>query len=216
MTNSYLVVGAASAVALATGAISGYFVAKQVLEPKYVQLAEKEIEDAKEYYSRLYEKDAFSNPVDLVNLETAEALIEQLEYQAEKAVATPEELEMDMLLQSIEKAKEHGDPYVISREVYMSNDSEHTQLTLTYFEADDVLVDSDDTVLHEYDEVIGIGQLSRFGMLSGDNNVVYVRNIQLGVDFEVVRNKGSYAKDVLGFIEHADHNKVRKFRRDYE
>lgn len=216
MTNSYLVVGAASAVALATGAISGYFVAKQVLEPKYVQLAEKEIEDAKEYYSRLYKKDAFSNPVDLVNLETAEALVEQLEYQAEKAVTTPEELEMDMFLQSIEKAKEHGDPYVISREVYMSNDSEHTQLTLTYFEADDVLVDSDDTVLHEYDEVIGIGQLSRFGMLSGDNNVVYVRNIQLGVDFEVVRNKGSYAKDVLGFIEHADHNKVRKFRRDYE
>ena len=216
MANSYLVVGAASTVTLAVGAVSGYFAAKQMLEPKYVAIATQEIKDAKEYYSRLYKKDEFANPVDLVNLGAAESLMEQLEYTANKAVASPEELEEDMFLLGVEKAKEHGDPHVITREVYLSNESGYTQMTFTYFEEDDVLVDSDDTVLSEYDEVVGIGQLSHFGRLSNDNNIVYVRNVQLEIDLEIVRRKGNYTKEVLGFIEHANNDRVRKFRRDYE
>lgn len=216
MTNPYLIVGTTSTVTLALGAVSGFLIAKRLLEPQYVEIAEQEIEEAKEYYSRLYKKDEFSDPVELVKTQELTKLVETLEYVSDIPATTPADLELDLLLQEIERAKEHMHPHLISREEYLGNESEYTQITLTYFEEDDVLVDSDDSMIGEIEDVIGIGQLSRFGMLSGDNNIMYVRNARQEVEFEVVRNKGNYAKDVLGFIEHADHNRVRKFRRDYE
>lgn len=224
MAKTYFIAGAASAVGLAVGAVSGFLVAKRILEPKYMLIAEEEIADAKEYYSRLYKKDAFANPVDLVDVGTAEKLIERLEYKAvrvEKEVTTQDvdhtdEEEALQFFKEISHAQKHGLPYVIGRDEYMKNETEYTQISLTYFENDDILVDSDDSVLEYVDLVLGENTLAHFGKLSGDNNVVYVRNEAQEIDFEIVRNKGNYAKEVLGFIEHAEHNRVRKFRRDYE
>lgn len=216
MVNPYIIVGATATTTLAIGAVSGYLFAKRQLEPEYVEIAKQEIEEAKEYYSRLYKKDEFSNPVDLVTTKTVEKVIETMEYKSDSSVLSPADLEMENLLAEIEVAKEHGHPHLITRDEYLSNETNYTQITLTYFEEDDVLVDSDDMIIAEVDDVIGLGQLSRFGMLSGDNSIIYVRNVREEVELEVVLNKGNYAKDVLGFIEHADHTRVRKFRREYE
>lgn len=231
MVNSYIIVGVTAGTTLALGAVSGYLFAKRTLEPEYVAIATQEIEEAKQYYSRLYKKDEFSNPVDLAealaeeiveNVESAiesqivDNVIEILEYSTDSKMPTPEDIELEALAREIKLAIEHGHPHLIEREEYLRNESGFTQTTLTYFEEDDILVDQDDIVIPEIDDMIGLGQLSRFGVLSGDNNIIYVRNIRQEIEFEVVRNKGNYAKDVLGFIEHADHSRVRKFRREYE
>jgi hypothetical protein len=230
MVNSYIIVGVTAGTTLALGAVSGYLFAKRTLEPEYVAIATQEIEEAKEYYSRLYKKDEFANPVelaealaeDLENVETAiesqiiDDVLESLEYSSDSKMPTPEDIENEALAREIKLAKEHGHPHLLDREEYLRNESGFTQTTLTYFEEDDILVDQDDIVIPEIDDMIGLGQLSRFGVLSGDNNIIYVRNIRQEIEFEVVRNKGNYAKDVLGFIEHADHSRVRKFRREYE
>lgn len=224
MVKTYFIAGIASAIGLSVGAVSGFLIAKQVLEPKYNLIAEEEISEAKEYYSRLYKKDSFANPVDLVDIGTAEKIIEQLEYNAvrvENEVTTQEvdpidEEEALQFWKEISHAKEHGLPYVIGRDDYMKNMTGYTQISLTYFENDDLLVDSDDSVFENVDLVLGENNLAHFGKLSVNNNVVYIRNEAQELDFEIIRNKGNYAKEVLGFIEHAEHNRVRKFRRDYE
>lgn len=201
---------------------AGYYTAKRILEPKYVKISEQEIADAKIFYSRLYKKDEFADPVEMV---TAKEIITDLKYKPPVAifneeireVITPEELSADdELINEIELAKEHGHPYVISRHEFMANDTDFAQMTLTYFEEDDVLVDSDDTPIEYIEDTVGLNQMSRFGVMSEDNNIVYVRNPAREIEFEIIRNKGNYAKDVLGFIEHSDEVRVRKFRRDYE
>ena len=220
---TYILVSAGGALSAAIGFVAGRYLLIKELEVKYAELSDKEIEEAKQYYSRLYKKDDFADPVELLNRsqteeELADKLIEKLEYKATETdgILTPDDLEMAALLVEIEVAKEHGHPYLITREDYMTNELEHTQVTFTYFEEDDVLVDAEDVMIGEVENVIGVDYLGKFGVLSGDNNVLYIRNIEREIDFEIIRNKGNYARDVLGFIEHSEHTKVRKFRREYE
>jgi hypothetical protein len=101
-------------------------------------------------------------------------------------------------------------PYVISYEEFMENTFEHTQSTLTYYEGDDVLAESDGSPILESDKVIG-DTLDRFGHGSKDPNVVYVRNEITECDFEVVRHSGDFADQVPGLRHSAE--PLRRFRR---
>lgn len=105
-----------------------------------------------------------------------------------------------------------GVPYILSQEEFMLNEPEYDQNTLTYFEGDDVLTDSRDVVINESETTVGDANLLRFGHGSKDNNVIYIRNEKLEIDFEVVRSMGEYTKEVLGFIQHDDRPGVRRFR----
>ena len=98
----------------------------------------------------------------------------------------------------------------------MCNDTEYDQITLTYFENDDLLVDENDIPIEYIPDTIGIETTNRFGVMSGDNNIVYIRSDRKRIEYEIVRNKGNYAKNMLGVVEHSDIPRVRKFQRDYE
>lgn len=90
-------------------------------------------------------------------------------------------------------------PYIISREEFEENENEYNQNTLTYYEADNTLVDERDQPIQPINTVVGDRNL-KFGHASGDMNIVYVRNENLEVDFEVCRSYGSFAEEVLGFV----------------
>lgn len=79
------------------------------------------------------------------------------------------------------------------------------EITLTYFEEDDVLCNARDEILDKAkrDEMIGEKNLNRFGHGSNDVNAVYIRNPVLEIDFEVVRSPNSYSEEVAGLI-HSD------------
>lgn len=109
--------------------------------------------------------------------------------------------------------RRHG--FIISKEEFMENEIEYEQSTLTYFEGDDVLADDKDDYIRDVDAVVGEDNLDRFGFLSGDNNVVYIRNDRLKAMYEVLHSSGEYKKEVLGFIHSDDRpgkSKIRRFR----
>jgi hypothetical protein len=130
-----------------------------------------------------------------------------------------------------EKAKEAWDfeeelahrtetePFILHHDEYYEGEKDYIQSSLTYFEGDDVLVDDKQVPIPDSDSVVGDENLRRFGHGSRDNNLLYIRNDRMEIDFEVVRSTGSYTKEVLGFLEHADRpgsRKERRMRRDDE
>lgn len=102
-------------------------------------------------------------------------------------------------------------PYIIHVDERQDHDA-YEDVTLTYYEADDVLCNERDEVIakDERDKMIGEAHLEKFGHGSEDASIVYVRNNRLEIDFEVVRSPNSYAEEVHGFdpeppeIRHAD------------
>lgn len=87
-----------------------------------------------------------------------------------------------------------ADKYIIPVQEYMETGLS-TQLTLTYYEMDGVLVDEGD---EQVDIDVVDAENLYFGHLSGDTDIVYVRNDALSVDLEVHRHEGSYSQQVLG------------------
>lgn len=106
-------------------------------------------------------------------------------------------------------------PYAISFEEFNENALNHEQTTLAYFTEDDVLVDAMDKPIDNVEYTVGSDNLSRFGHGSGDPNVVYVRNEKTDMDFEIVRNMGSYQREVFGSEPELKHSRRRPDRRSW-
>ena len=105
-------------------------------------------------------------------------------------------------------------PYVIHVDEFNDNELEFTQSTLTYYEGDDILTDEHDVPVYNYKTLVG--EIS-FGKGSGDPNVFYVRNPKIEAEYEILRDRGHYAVEVLGVeieehFEHQDKRRVPKFR----
>jgi len=226
-TRVYIVVGGASLVSFVAGGASAYFITKA----KYEKIVEEEIAEAKLFYSRLNKRGEFSDPTTLAS--EYEDVIEELGYSVEttfmesgelltknkydKAHHISDDEESDFNYIEEVKYRTEDAPYVISHDEYFQGEKDYTQVTLTYFEEDDILCDEKDSPINDTDNTVGDDNLKKFGHGSKDNNIVYIRNDRVEIDFEVVRSKGNYAKDVLGFVEHSEQlGKPRRFRRDYE
>ena len=88
-------------------------------------------------------------------------------------------------------------PYVISYEEFSEEHLDFNKNTITWFDGDETLTDEREEVIPEVVSYVGEDALTRFGDGSHDENIVYVRNERMGVDFEVVLNKGKYSVIVL-------------------
>lgn len=111
------------------------------------------------------------------------------------------------------------DPYVISEEEFLDPNVfiEFDRNTLIYYEDDDVLATDRDEVVHNVEELIGSDALTNFGYMSSNKDTVFVRNIKLGANFEIVREEGSYQELVLGLPEEdVDYEKAKKFFKDLD
>jgi hypothetical protein len=107
-------------------------------------------------------------------------------------------------------------PFIMHLEEYQQSECSH-QVTITYFEGDDVLVDESDEVISKKDEVVGMDHLAKFGFGSGDPNVVYVRNPVLDIEYEILRHRGHYAKEVLGLEEeHLEHSAMPRRHKKFD
>lgn len=83
-------------------------------------------------------------------------------------------------------------PYIIHVDEFRQNEPEHDQLTYTYYEEDDILTDSAERRIVEFDGLLGTNNLTKWGHGSKDPNIVYIRNDRLRIDAEVLRDRGSY------------------------
>lgn len=105
-------------------------------------------------------------------------------------------------------------PYIISDEEFLENELEHAQSRIFYYDEDAVVAYESDVIMTDAEEVLDLDNL-KFGYGSSDRNVVYIRNVRIEMDFQVLRVSGSYSKTVAGFdeddvLEHS--HKPRKFR----
>ena len=105
-------------------------------------------------------------------------------------------------------------PYVIHRDEFWNEEKGYDQSTLNYYAGDDIMTDSDDTPIYNYQNTVG--ELL-FGHGSGENNVFFVRNEKLKSEYEIIRDMDSFSSVVLGMdldgrsdLKHS----TRKFRLD--
>ena len=217
MNQNHLTLGV-SAVALAVGAAGGYLFARKQLELKYEELAQREIAEAKEFYARLYKKEGFETPeraaetlgVDVDgepeperHLRLVKAAEAMQTYQVDGDQTTGEVVNVFQRAAEddadiVEPVGEQDVPYVIKQATYMEGDQNYTQCTVTWYQLDGVLSDERDEPIDDVDEKVGLNNLQRFGQRSGQPHVVYVRNDADGIDYEILRSEGSFAKEVLG------------------
>lgn len=88
-------------------------------------------------------------------------------------------------------------PYEIDEDTFNRGESGYSQATYIYYSKDDVLIDENDpqTILFNRETLIGEDVLNQFDESDG---VIYVRNPNLQLDFEIHRSPLSWDEDVLG------------------
>ena len=212
---------------IGVGIAAGIFFAKKSLQTKYEAIAEQEIADAKRFYSRLNKKEEYATPES-----AAKALLED---NAVTAITKYRGIDSDEVAGDVAEdrnifidprpsietidfnyeesllKRSSAAPYIISKEEYLQAEVDYPQSTLTYYGGDSILSDEKDGTIDDAEFVVGMDNLQKFGYGSDDGNVVYVRNENLKMDFEIIHSEGKYAVEVQGHIEHSD-NSVQRHR----
>lgn len=90
-------------------------------------------------------------------------------------------------------------PHEISSLSFMNDRLDEAKETLEYYAEDKVLCEAHDEVIENPEDIVGHEFDKLFdGVLSEDENVVYIHNPRLHVDYEIIKIDSSYEKDVLG------------------
>ena len=98
------------------------------------------------------------------------------------------------------KYRTEDKPYIITHDEFYAAELNYDTLSWTYFELDKTLTDERSETVEDVAGTVGEDNLARFGHGSRDKNVVYVRNDQLQVEYEIARSMGSYLEEVLGML----------------
>jgi hypothetical protein len=106
--------------------------------------------------------------------------------------------EKELLLRS--DLQNANKPYILSTyEFYTGPDKDdYENITITYFAGDDTLADDAEHIVSDVENMIGRANLTKFGLGSDDPNVLYVRNEDRKVDWEISLDPRGYADVVVG------------------
>lgn len=226
-----IILGVTVAVSSLAGAAAGYFVAKKRLEARYDDIAKQEIAEAKQFYSVLHKMDEYATPEGAAQTLISKEAVDALRSYQGKSETEKVEVETVRNIFSDNVREHQGDdfdyeeevknrtpetPYIITQEEYFLNEPGNEQVSLTYYEGDDVLSDERDKPVPDIDSTVGENNLHRFGHGSKDRNMVYIRNERLELDLEIARSTGTFAKEVLGFTESERPRKNHKIRGEDE
>ena len=97
------------------------------------------------------------------------------------------------------------EPEIISFDEFFDEENQNDKSTINYYTEDDVVSDERDEVLDH--DVVGDDNLDRFGYMSNDPDVLYVRNYKLGIDYEICKIKDSYLRSMYGVTPDDQGNK---------
>lgn len=86
-------------------------------------------------------------------------------------------------------------PYIIHKDEFYADEKDYSQLTLTYYAGDNIMVDDDESPIYNHERIVGP---LRFGHGSGDPKVFYVRNDRMKAEYEILEDQGLYSVEVLG------------------
>lgn len=233
-----------------TGAVIAFKVAYWKAETKYSKISDEEIEEMRKHYrekTRAAEASAAKRPLEEIVEEQGYSSSDARSEAPPMAVPPPvavvlenqdeeeeeEEVTVEPEVRNIfEDAKVTHEwnyheelrkrspniPYVIHYDE--RHEIEYQEVTLNYYELDDVLCNERDEVVDpdERDAMIGADTLERFGHGSNDAVIVFVRNDKLEIVFEIVKTPNSFAEEVHGFahddLYHGNLERMRARERD--
>ena len=217
------------AVGATTGAVIAFRVAYSKAETKYSKITDDEILEMREHYQakgRALEAEAAKRPVKEIVKERGysssdtETTAPPMAIPPPRVVTGNEDIEsgeppVHNIFKEVEVTHEwdwHAErrrrspniPYVIHYDERFENEG-YSEVTLTYYDGDDVLCNERDEIVDpdKRDELLGEGNLHRFGHGSNDASIVYIRNDVLEIMYEVVKSPNYYAEEVHGF-KHED------------
>ena len=100
----------------------------------------------------------------------------------------------DAVLAALGYERISGEPYVISQDSMFNDEPDWEKPTLSYYMGDNILIDERGQVLDDTHRMRYVGErhLQMFGVLSEDENIVYVRSPQISSDFEIILEPGNY------------------------
>jgi len=229
-----LIIGSCAA-SIGSGFAAGYLFAQKRLMDQMDARVEIETRSAKLFYENLYRKNEFATPSDVLAKTAAESALSiyqgndppfEVEHAAEKPHKNRDNRgrfvhnifddgKAEIILDTDPPVLPPDMAYIISEDAFLSNEVEHEQVSITYYVGDDILADEKDEVVPDADALVGEDALLQFGHMSNDDNIVYVRNPRLNLDFEVQKSMGKYAVEVLGLDDPAE-KKRRSNRGDDE
>jgi hypothetical protein len=90
--------------------------------------------------------------------------------------------------------------FLITDRDFSETEEDFDKIRLTYWEEDDTLSDSEGGHIPdpEVDKLIGRKHLDQFGVDSGNEDVVYVRNMNNAADYEISRNPNAWVVEIGG------------------
>lgn len=228
-------------IGLAIGGAAGYFYAEKKLRMKYQQISDDEIDSMREHYrSKEIAREVKPEVEEIVKEqgyvaapippkeEVTGSDLTRARSVADVAPEKPEDIEAKKEIlkrENIFAKAETEDEWDYEEEVRMRRPdypyvihvdelgelSELDSLSWTYWEGDEILVNASNDVVTDVERSVGLANLDKFGHGSGDINTVYIRNVVLGIEIEIIRSEGKYEEEVLG-LKHFDENARRRTR----
>lgn len=192
------------------GVIAGAFVAARAVKEKYQQEAEEEIAEMREYYRELKKE---STKVETAEDDTKEESKEESkeDFKPIEELAEAEEIikdrgyinythynDTDIKENNKEEQVDENEIYIIDPEEYGGENGEYDTATLTYFK-DGVLTDEVDEIV-AYNIIGGEENLQPFKDYP-DCNAVYVRDDNIMVDYEILRDPYQYDEYKMDFSD---------------
>ena len=189
---------------VAVGAAIGSAVTWKVVKDKYERIAQEEIDSVKEEFKRLYEEPqvveevVIQNEVDDEIIEPEEDVFEPtndevFEYhniasRYRSSEDIEEENDEEGGMGDLDEAPYINGPYVISPDDFRCSPPGYNAQALDYF-SDGVLADGWGAVM-DIEKTIGEDSLNHFGEYADD--ILYVRNERLEIDYEITCDPRTY------------------------
>lgn len=189
------------------GAAAGSLATWKLIEKKYKDIAQEEIDSVKDTFSKMkkneypdkledypdfeeFDDSDYSDDVEeepkpeqKIDRNNKPDIVEYAKILSEAGYTNYAERQDKKEKKGVEPVEDER-PYVISPDEFGEKDG-YENVTLTYY-ADGVLTDYFDNVISNVDEVVGFDSLDHFGEYEDD--VVFVRNEKMETDYEILRD----------------------------
>lgn len=179
----------------AVGAAVGSAVTYKYLKTTYEKLAEKEIEEMREYY--LGKSQEVEDTVSEEKPEVAKRDPDQIKKDIQAYATIVKNMGYGESDEFERKVDEVDKPYVIHPDEF-GEYADYEQITLTYY-ADGILADDMDEIIDDVDGAVGANFMDHYGEYEDDT--VFVRNDERMCDYEIQRDERDY-KEVVGDYPH--------------
>lgn len=183
------------------GAAAGSLATWKLIEKKYKDIAQEEIDSVKDTFSKMKKNeypDKLEDYPDFEEFDDVEEepkpeqkidrnnkpdIVEYAKILSETGYTNYADRQDKKEKKGVEPVEDER-PYVISPDEFGEKDG-YENVTLTYY-ADGVLTDYFDNVISNIDEVVGFDSLDHFGEYEDD--AVFVRNEKMETDYEILRD----------------------------